>query len=77
MDTLDWEDVVAVEATKHFFDTYVTAWNPSNDHFPTFGLHHSTTNYPCSIASPSIFASNYLVDYEELVNYVQRHTRCP
>ena len=38
--------------------------------------HHSTTNDPCSLASPSIFASNYSVDYEEHVNFVQRHTKC-
>ena len=76
MDTLEWEDVLAVEAAKHFFDTYVIAWNPRKRHFSTFGLHHSTTNDPCSLASPSIFASNYSVDYEELVNFVQRHTRC-
>ena len=59
-----------------FFDTYVTAWNPRDFHLSTSGLHHSTTNDPCSLASPSIFASNYSVDYEELVNCVQRHTRC-
>ena len=76
MDTLDWEDVVAVEVTKHFNDTYVTAWNPRNSLLSTFGLHHSTTNDPYSLASPSIFASNYSVDYEELVNCVQRYTIC-
>ena len=59
-----------------FFDTYVTAWNPHATHLLTSRLHHSTTNDPCSLASPSIFASNYSVDYEELVNFVQRHTRC-
>ena len=76
MDTLDWEDVVAVEVAKHFNDTYVTAWNPRNAHLSTFGLHHSTTNDPCILASPSIFASNYSIDYEELVNFVHRNTKC-
>ena len=76
MDTLEWEDVLAVEAAKILFDTYVTAWNPRNFHLSTSGLHHSTKNDPCSLASPSIFASNYSVDYEELVNCVQRNTRC-
>ena len=61
---------------KNFFDTYVTAWNPHDTHLSTSGLHHSTETDPCSLASPSIFASNYSVDYEELVNCVQRHTRC-
>ena len=76
MDTLDWEDIVAVEAAKIFFDTYVTIWNHCDTHLSTYGLHHSTENDPCSLASPFIFASNYSVDYEELVNFVQRHTRC-
>ena len=58
------------------FDTYVTAWNPHNSHLSIFWLHHSTTNDPCSLASPSIFSSNYSVEYEELVNFVQRHTIC-
>ena len=70
MDTLDWEDDVVVEAAKIFFDTYVTAWNPHNSQLSTSGSHHSTTNDPCSLASPSIFASNYSADYEELVNFV-------
>ena len=60
-----------------FFDTYVTVWNPRNSHLSTYGLHHYTTNDPCSLAPPSIFASNYSVDYEKLVNFVQRHIRCP
>ena len=45
-------------------------------HLSTSGLHHSTETNPCTLASPSIFASKYSVDYEELVNFVQRHTRC-
>ena len=76
MDTLEWEDVLAVEVENLFFDTYVTAWNPRNSHLSTSGLHHSTTNDPCSLASASIFASNYSVDYEELVNCVQKNTIC-
>ena len=70
MNTLDWEDVLVAEVEKHFFDKYVTAWNPRNDQLSTFGSHHSTTNDPCSLAS------KYSVDYEELVNFFQRHTRC-
>ena len=64
MDTLDWEDDVAVEAAKNNLDTYVTAWNPHDSHLSISGLHHSTTNDPCSLASPSIFASNYSINYE-------------
>ena len=76
MDTLDWEDDLAVEVAIFFFGTYVTAWNPHNSQLSTSESYHSTTNDPCSLASPSIFASNYSADYEELVNFVQRHTRC-
>ena len=46
MDTLEWKDVLAVEAVNFFFDTYVTTWNPHNSHLYTSGLHHSTTNDP-------------------------------
>ena len=76
MDMLDWEDDAAVEAAKFFFDIHVTTWNPRNSQLSTSESHHSTTNDPCSLASPSIFASNYSADYEELVNFVQRHTKC-
>ena len=76
MDTLDWEDIVVVEAAIFLFNTYVTTWNPRDTHLSTSGLHHSTTNDPCSLQSRSIFSSNYSVDYEELVNFVQRHTKC-
>ena len=48
--------------------THVIAWNPHDSHLSTSGLHHSTTNDPCSLALASIFASKYSVDYEELVN---------
>ena len=76
MGTLDWEDSVVVEAAKIVFDTYVTAWNPRDTHLSTYVLHHSTANDPCSLASQSIFASNYSADYKELVNFVQKHTKC-
>ena len=71
MDILYWEDIIAVEVANFFLDTYVTAWNPCDTQFSTYGLHHYTTNDPCNLASPSIFASNYSADYEELVNFVQ------
>ena len=52
----------------------MTAWNPRNSQLSTSDSHLCTTKYQCSVASPSIFASNYLADSEELVNFVQRHT---
>ena len=76
MDTLDSEDILAVEVAKHFFDTYVTAWDPCDTQLSTSRLHQFTANDPCILTSPSIFASNYSTNYEELVNFVQRHTRC-
>ena len=75
METLDLEDIVVVEAAN-FFLTHVTAWNPCDTHLSTSRLHHSIENDPYSLPSPSVFSSNYPVDYEELVNFVQRHTRC-
>ena len=54
----------------------MTAWNPRNSQLSTSGSLYSATNEPCILASPSIFSSNYSTDYEELVNFVQRHTRC-
>ena len=52
------------------------SWNPRNSQLSTSDSHHSTTKYQCSVASPLIFASNYSANYEELVNFVQRHTKC-
>ena len=53
----------------------MTAWNPPNSQLSTSDSHHSTTKYWCSVASPLTFASKYSADSEELVNFVQRHTK--
>ena len=67
--------MLQLKLQKENFDTHVTTWNPCNSQLSTSGSHHSTKNDPCNLASPSIFASNYLADYEELLNFVQRHTK--
>ena len=53
----------------------MTDWNPRNFQLSTSDSHHSTTKYRCSVASPLTFASNYSANSEELVNFVQRHTK--
>jgi hypothetical protein len=65
-----------IYAAKSFFDNYVTAWNPREHHDTHMAMHQSIEDDPCLLDTKEIFATNPLEDYEQLLNRVQRHTKC-
>jgi hypothetical protein len=76
MERLNWEDPNQIYDAKSFFDNYVTAWNPRENHDTHMAMHQSIEDDPCLLDTKEIFASNPLEDYEQLLNRVQRHTKC-
>ena len=63
MDTLDWEDDVAVEAANFFFDTHMTAWNPRNSHLSTSESHHSYSRVKSNFGDRAICQSSSSIVY--------------
>ena len=41
METLNWQELDQINATKSFFDTYVTTWNPRGNHDMQIHMHQS------------------------------------
>ncbi|XP_057850600.2 uncharacterized protein LOC131061102 [Cryptomeria japonica] len=76
MDKIDWSNHEAVQSAKSFFDRYVTAWNPRNQIGQSNRLHTASLFDPCMANTNQILSTDPLSDYEELVNVVQRHTKC-
>ena len=76
MENLNWEDAKAVDIARQFFDKYISAWNPrapSNSNQPNAWTNPED---PCLLSTPQIFRTNPFSDYEQLVNCVERHTKC-
>ena len=76
MDTIDWNNALEVADAQKSFNHYVTAWNPCQLEHQNLPLHQSAIHNPCLLDIASIFKSNQSEDYTELVNCVQRHTKC-
>lgn len=71
MDNLNWDD-----QGRSFFDEQFFSWkpHPPEQHGPY--VHISTKNGPWILPSPLIFSSSHLQDYANLLNCIQRHTKC-
>jgi len=76
MDTIDWNNALEIANAQKYFDHYVTAWNPRQAEHRNIPHHQSTIHNPCLLDTASIFTSNQFEDYTELVNCIQRHTKC-
>lgn len=76
MEKLDWEDNLEVERAQIFFDKYVIAWNPRIISQTNNTTHRSPLDDPCLLNTNEIFSTDASNDYEELINRVQRHTKC-
>ena len=76
MDSLDWNDPLAVNSAKTYFDSFLTAWNPRPAHLRVPAFHRASHQDPCTLPASSICEENHANDYETLVNSVQRHTKC-
>ena len=75
MDSLDWNDPLAVNSAKTYFDSFLTAWNPHPAHLRVSAFHRASHQDPCTLEASSICEGNHNDDYETLVNSVQRHTK--
>ena len=78
---LTWKDligqmIVILQHAKRFFDNYVTAWNPCEIHRHNIMVPRSLNDDPYLLNTDQIFSCNPHNDYEELLNCVQRHTKC-
>ena len=76
MYSLDWNDPLAVDTTKTYFDSFLTTWIPHPTHLHFSAFHRASHQDPCTLAASSIREGNQNDDYETLVNSVQRHTKC-
>jgi len=76
MERLDWSNDCDLQHAKRFFDNYVTAWNPREIHHRNIMVPRSLNDDPCLLNTDQIFSCNPHNDYEELLNRVQRHTKC-
>lgn len=55
---------------------YVSTWNPHATTHRNNQIYGSPREDPCLLNTIEIVTTNPLDDYEELVNHVQRHTKC-
>jgi len=76
MEILDWSNSFDVQLANIFFDKYVTAWNPCDIHRRNIIVPRTLNDDPFLLNTSQIFSSNPHNDYEELLNCVQRHTKC-
>ncbi|KAH9305362.1 hypothetical protein KI387_009766 [Taxus chinensis] len=73
---MDWEDTTVIEATKQYFDKFVSAWNPRPACNRLDFVRRSLLDDPCLLDTTKILSSSPNSDLEELLNRVQRHTKC-
>ena len=76
MDTLNWDDPVQVRFAKEYFDRSVHAFNPRNQHQININVRRDNDDHPCLKDTNQIFQSDPNIDYEELLNCVERHITC-
>jgi len=76
MEILDWSNSSDVQLAKIFFNKYVTSWNPRDLNCRNIMVPRSLNDDPCLLNVGQIFSSNPHNDYKELLNRVQKHTKC-
>ena len=76
MDTLDWNNKHEIEKAKKFFDNCVSTWNPRDQIETQNRSHYTAKDDPCTLNTPQILSLDPLYDYEQILNTVQRHTKC-
>ena len=76
METLDWENATEVDKDKDFFDQFISTWNTRDNHQQAPFLPHSDMLNPSLLSTDDILKKNPFHDYTELLNCIQRHTKC-
>ncbi|XP_059074747.1 uncharacterized protein LOC131874842 [Cryptomeria japonica] len=61
---------------KAFFDKYVSGWNPCSTTDRMNAMHYTALDDPCLADTKKIFSIDPALDYDTLLNTLQRHTQC-
>ncbi|XP_057838404.2 uncharacterized protein LOC131048470 [Cryptomeria japonica] len=73
---LQWNDIQSVQNALAYIDKYVSAWNPQSNALRNQMFHRSIVDDPCLMDTSMIVSSDPFIDYCDLANRVQRHTKC-
>ena len=76
METLNWDNIEAVDRAKQFFDKYISAWNPRLSIISSQSISQKNLDDPCLLSTSDILRNNPFNDYVQLINCIERHTKC-
>ena len=76
MDTLNWDDPREVISAKKYFDRCVHAINPREGHQWNIQIGDNVNDHTSMKDIEQIFQSDPIIDYEELLNFVEFHITC-
>ena len=76
MENFDWKNDANVKKACNFFDMYVCAWNLRDGAHRSDIVFQALLNDPCLLNTIEIFTTVHVHDYQEIINHVQRHTKC-
>ncbi|XP_059068275.1 uncharacterized protein LOC131047632 [Cryptomeria japonica] len=76
IDKMQWNHIPSIQNALQYIDRYVSAWNPRALDLRNQTFHRSIIDDPCLMDTTMIQSSDASNDYCELVNSVQRHTKC-
>ncbi|KAH9292744.1 hypothetical protein KI387_042066 [Taxus chinensis] len=76
VETIDWSDTSAINQVREYFDKLLSAWNPRSISCRSEYIHRPLQDDPCLLKTSEILATDPLLDLEEILNRVQRHTKC-
>ena len=65
-----------LDLQKKYFDRCVHAMNPRNQHQRNIQVRVNVDDHPSLKDTEQIFQYNRMVDYEEVLNCVERHITC-
>ncbi|XP_059064746.1 uncharacterized protein LOC131856825 [Cryptomeria japonica] len=77
MDNIDWSNEEEQKSAERYFHSIIHAWNPRED--PHQRNIHAFQNYlqhPCLKNTTELADMDIDHDYEDILNYVERHTVC-
>lgn len=76
MSKLDWNNILSVQNAINYFDTYVSGWNYEPNSLQQHKSSSTTIHDPCLLDTQKILQTEPISDYNELINFVERHTKC-
>ncbi|XP_059066108.1 uncharacterized protein LOC131857481 [Cryptomeria japonica] len=73
---MQWNHIPSIQNALQYIDRYVSAWNPRALDLRNQTFHRSIIDDPFLMDTKMIQSSDASNDYCELVNSIQRHTKC-